>query len=32
MSATARRRFNGLSSADMAALYAYLRQRARAEP
>ncbi len=29
MSATARRRFNGLSSADMAALYGYLRQRAK---
>jgi len=29
MSSTARRRFNGLSSADMAALYAYLRQRAK---
>ena len=29
MSATARRRFNGLSSADMASLYAYLRQRAK---
>ena len=30
MSATARRRFNGLTSADMAALFAYLRQRAKA--
>ena len=30
MSSTARRRFNGLTSADMAALYAYLRQRATA--
>ena len=29
MSATSRRRFNGLSSREMAALYAYLRQRAK---
>ncbi len=31
MSSTARRRFNGLSSADMASLYAYLRMRQNPE-